>query len=112
MFTCTTENDSPQASIEAICAAIAKYRNEARNLPSRAYIRKSYLDLLKSAVPIGQPVKPALADFSGLPIVESAMLPQGVLCMFVNKDHMPLGMIVDDTYVPLKDSSVTSGDSQ
>jgi hypothetical protein len=39
-----------------------------------------------------------------MPIYPSALLPRGVHCVFMDKNNMPLGMIVDETYEPQRNT--------
>ncbi len=85
--------------------ALDKVRNRTSNLPAKAYAKKSYLDAMTRDIGmvVDEKVRPpegAMGSFAGMPVYESNLLPQGVLCVFMDKDNKMVGRIVDETYVP------------
>lgn len=85
--------------------ALDEVRNRTSDLPAKAYAKKSYLDAMTRDIgivvddnlklPVG-----AMGSFAGMPVYESNILPQGVLCVFMDKNNKLVGRIVDETYVP------------
>lgn len=94
-------------SVSKMFEELDKLRNGTSKLPAKAFARQSYLDAIERSAGM-TPIEPhisglphgAMAGFAGMPVYRSDILPKGVLCLFLDKDHMPIGKIVDDTYEP------------
>lgn len=92
-------------AVSKMWEAFDDIKKSASGLPAKAYARKLFIDTLEKAsqkAPTEETYSQnhgMLSKFAGMPIHLTENLPQGVLCMIVDKDNKPLTMMTDDTYV-------------
>jgi hypothetical protein len=91
-------------SISAAVEQLKAYEAKSGKLPAKAVVTEKFGTSLSSVAIVHDPnaraPQGALGALLGMPFYVSKMLPQGVQAMFLNHENMPVGMIVDETYVP------------